>query len=207
MPSMMYLIRHGATAANLVQPARLQGRNNPPLDVIGVRQSKLTSHALSHIRFAASYCSPLIRARQTAELIAPYLEPQAVEALVECDVGRWEGVDWDTIRRDDAEAYARYMANPATVPYPGGENFTDVWFRTKPAMEQLFVRHAGGTFLVVSHHVINRVFLAMALGLELRQARNVMLDNCGISIVIRDGPEQRVVTINSTVHLGQHLYN
>jgi broad specificity phosphatase PhoE len=197
----MYLIRHGATAANLEHPARLQGRNDPPLDDVGVRQSELTSHALLHVRFAASYCSPLIRARHTAALIAPYLQPQPVEALIECDVGRWEGVDWDTIRRDDSEAFARYMADPATIPYPGGENFTDVRDRTKSMFEQLMTQHLGAPFLVVSHHVINRVFLALTLGLELRQARNVILDNCGISIVRRDKNEQRVVTVNSTIHL------
>lgn len=201
MRSVMYLVRHGATAANLQKPARLQGRNDVPLDQVGIRQSEATGMALAHIRFAGCHTSPLLRARQTAALIAPYLKPEPIEALIECDVGRWEGIDWDTILRDDFETYTRYMADPATVGYPGGENFTDVWNRTEPVFDELFQRYQEQTFLVVSHHVVNRVFLAKALGLELRQGRNVMLDNCGISIVTRDDKEQRVVTVNSTIHL------
>ena len=38
--TVLYLIRHGATDANLAVPARIQGRNtNPALAAIGVRQA------------------------------------------------------------------------------------------------------------------------------------------------------------------------
>lgn len=201
MPSTLYLIRHGATADNLLQPPRLQGRNDMPLDAVGVNQSKKTAQSVARIRFAACYCSPLRRAVQTAALIAPYLKPQPIDALIECDVGRWEGVDWDTIQRDDREAFNQYMADPGEVPYPGGESFGGVWARTQPVFEGLFQRHPQETFVVVSHHVVIRIFLALTLGLELRRARNVSLDNCGVSIVVADHQQRRVMTLNSTIHL------
>jgi broad specificity phosphatase PhoE len=197
----MYLVRHGATAANLMKPAKLQGRNDTPLAAIGVRQATLTADALQHVKFAAAYCSPLQRAKQTAELIAPDLKPDSVEALIECDVGQWENVDWDTIHRDFASEFTQYMADPSTFGYPCGENFEDVWKRIEPAMTGILERHRGETVLVVSHHVVNRVYLSQILGLPLRLGRNVALDNCGISVVTSDQNTLRAVTINSTIHL------
>jgi len=203
MTSTMYLVRHGATAANLQKPARLQGRNDSPLDDIGVQQARQTGDTLKSQSFAAAYCSPLLRAHQTAELIAPYLKSEPIAALIECDVGRWENVDWNTIHRDFADEYAQYMADPSTFGYPGGENFTDVWKRIEPAFAELFRRHAGETFLVVSHHVVNRVYLSQVLGLPLKMGRRVSLDNCGVSIVAGDAAGPRIITVNSTLHLVQ----
>ncbi len=201
MRTLMYLVRHGATAANLMVPAKLQGRNDTPLDAIGIRQAEVTGQALQHVRFAAVYCSPLQRARQTAELIAPYLKPQPVEELIECDVGRWENVDWDTIHRDFAAEFQQYMADPSTFGYPGGENFTDVWRRIEPAFDAIYQRHVGMNILVVSHHVVNRVYLSQVLGLPLRQGRKVTLDNCGISVVAHTDSGLQSMTVNSTIHL------
>lgn len=199
----MYLVRHGSTPANLAKPARLQGRSDVPLDPIGVRQAEATRDALQSVAFAAAYSSPLIRARRTAEIIAPHCSVQPVDAITECDVGRWENVDWDAIRRDDAVAYARYMADPGTVGYPGGENFEQVLARVAPAIDELFRRHVGEAFLVVSHHVVNRTFLAATLGLPMSLGRAVALDNCGVSVVIEESGRRRVKSLNQTLHLGR----
>lgn len=201
MRTLMYLVRHGATEANLARPARLQGRSDVPLAAFGVGQAEATRDALSHRQFVAAYTSPLLRARQTAEIIAPYLKPQSLDAIRECDVGRWEGLDWDAIRRDDADAYARYMENPAKHGYPGGETFTDVLARTTPAFTQLFRKHQGQAFLVVSHHVVNRTYLAATLGLPNQAGRSIALDNCGISVVVQTAERTRVKMWNATVHL------
>jgi broad specificity phosphatase PhoE len=129
------------------------------------------------------------------------LTPQPVAELIECDVGRWEGIDWLTIRTSDAEAYERYMANPAKHGYPGGETFAEVQERANAAIEDLLIRHEGKGILVVAHHVVNRIYLAQLLGLPIAQARRVSLDNCGISIVMREGSRTWVNTLNASFHL------
>src|SRR5437868_8480648 len=105
MKTVLYLLRHGATEANLARPARLQGRrHNPPLARLGVRQAEATRDFLAGSRLDHCYTSPLLRAVQTAAIVVgPHgLSPQPLEDLTECDVGRWEGLDWQTIRRLDA---------------------------------------------------------------------------------------------------------
>src|SRR4051794_9963323 len=204
MRTTLYLIRHAATAANLATPARLQGRRtDPPLAPAGVRQAEATRDLLAARPVRACYCSPLLRATQTAAVIAaPHgLTPAPLAALTECDVGEWEGLDWETIRGRDREAYRRYMADPAAVPYPGGESFADVYARAAPALDRLLADHAGQILLVVAHHVVNRTYLAALLGLPVRLARRVSLDNCGVSVVTGEGGTTAVSTVNATFHL------
>lgn len=200
----LYLIRHGATEANLARPARIQGRrHNPPLARLGVRQAEATRDFLAIRPIDHCYTSPLLRAVQTAAIVAaPHgLSPQPLDALTECDVGRWEGLDWQTVRYLDAEGYQRFHANPAQHGYPGGESFADVHARVGPAIEGLLQAHAGESVLVVAHHVVNRTYLAGLLGLTPDQARQVTLDNCGISVVVRDGTQTTVTTLNAAFHL------
>ena len=204
MTTVLYLLRHAATDANLARPARLQGcRHDPPLARLGVRQAEATRDFLAIRPIDHCYSSPLIRAVQTAAIVAaPHgLSPQPLHALTECDVGRWEGLDWQAIRARDADAYHRYMQNPAEDGYPGGESFADVHRRASAALEELLSRHASQAVLVVAHHVVNRTYLAALLGLPVGRARQLTLDNCGISVVLRDGDATTVSTLNAAFHL------
>src|SRR5579859_4756073 len=109
--TILYLIRHGATEANLAKPARLQGRrSNPPLARLGIRHAEVTRDYLPVRAIDHCYCSPLLRAVQTAAIVAkPHgVVPEPLAALTECDVGRWEGLDWQTIRYLDADGYKRF---------------------------------------------------------------------------------------------------
>ena len=73
--------------------------------------------------------------------------------------------------------------------------------RVYPALEELMRIHASRSVLVVAHHVVNRTYLAKLLGLTPGQARQVILDNCGISVVVRNGEETQVSTLNAAFHL------
>lgn len=204
MKTTLYLLRHAATDANLAQPYRLQGRNhNPPLAQLGVRQAQMTRDFLAIRPIDACYCSPLLRAVQTAEIITrPHgLRPVPLEALTECDIGRWEGLDWHTVQQTDAAAHQLFLSDPAQNGYPEGESLADVHLRASAAIEELLQQHAGDSILVVSHHVVNRTYLAGLLGLPMKQARQVSLENCGISVVVRDGAKTTVNMLNASFHL------
>jgi broad specificity phosphatase PhoE len=203
-PTVLYLIRHGATEANLARPPRIQGRrHNPPLARLGVRQAEATRDLLAIRPIDHCYTSPLLRAAQTAAIVAaPHgLTPEPLEALTECDVGRWEGLDWPAVRAQDAEDYRRFHADPGAFGYPGGESLRAVHERVAPALEKVLARHAGSSVLVVAHHAVNRTYLAGLLGLTPGQARQVTLDNCGVSVVVRRAGQTAVATLNASFHL------
>jgi broad specificity phosphatase PhoE len=204
MRTTLYLLRHAATDANLAQPARLQGRRDDrPLAPLGLRQAAATRDFLAVRPIDACYTSPLQRAKETAAIVAaPHgLKPIVLDELTECDVGAWEGLDWATVRNRDPEAYRQYMADPASFAYPGGESFSDVFARASDALDRIMAKHAGQTILAVTHHVVTRTYLAAMLGLPLRQARSVALENCGISVVVRTGDIATVSTLNAAFHL------
>jgi broad specificity phosphatase PhoE len=73
--------------------------------------------------------------------------------------------------------------------------------RVTAAVEELFSRHAGHALLVVAHYDVGRVYLAGLLGLSADQAEQVQLDNCGISVVVRDEHSTTVNTLNASFHL------
>lgn len=204
MKTVMYLLRHGATEANLAKPARLQGRrHDPALARLGIRQAEATRDFLAGRTIDYCFCSPLLRAVQTATIVAaPHgLSPIPLEGLIECDVGRWEGLDWQAIRYLDAETYHRYHENPAVHGYPGGESFADVHDRVAKTLDNLLTTNAGKTMLVIAHHVVNRTYLANLLGLTIDRARQVSLENCGISVVTREEDKTKVSTLNAVFHL------
>jgi broad specificity phosphatase PhoE len=204
----VYLIRHGATAANRADPYRLQGRaTDLPLDELGRAQARRAAGALADagVRPSAVFASPLLRAFETARIVAePHgLGTLAVPELTEADVGRWEGLTWDEARARDPEHYARFHDDPGTTPYPGGESFAEVAARVAPAVARLATAHPGGTIVVVGHNVVNRAYLAGPLGLPIRLARTIQQANGGISLVEYDDPgaPPRVVTLNACLHL------
>ncbi len=204
MQTILYLLRHGATEANLARPYRLQGRRiDSPLAPLGVRQAERARDWLASQSVRQCYSSPLLRAVQTADIIAaPHgLAVQTIPALTECDVGVWEGLTWDEIRERDAEACRRFEEDPGLHGYPGGESYRRVAERVVPIFEQLLECHVGNGLVVVAHHVVNRVYLAGLLGLPPGRAKEVTLDNCGISTVIREGQRTWVEQLNAVAHL------
>jgi len=205
---MLYLIRHGATDNNLLQPPRLQGRRlDAPLSVIGRRQAEATAAFLAAVPLAAVYCSPLLRARQTAEAIAARhgLDPREVPELSECDVGRWEGRTWPEIEREEPEAYHRFQADAYTHGYGGGENLRQVAERVTPALQRLLAENAPRPFAVVAHNVVNRVYLGQLLEVPPARLRGVPQENCGINVLRTHGGQAKVLTINSVFHLSEQL--
>ena len=123
---MIYIIRHGQTELNNRQ--LLQGRSNHPLNEAGIAQGREAASLLKDVSFSAVYSSPLQRAVQTAELVAPGVIPVMDERLVEMDYGPYEGMD---LRNPAPEVLAFFM-DFAGQPAPEG-------------MEQLesVVRRAG----------------------------------------------------------------
>src|SRR5207247_10796865 len=97
MRTILYLLRHGATEANLAHPPRLQGRRlDSPLAKLGVRQAEATRDFLGIRPIDHCYSSPLRRAMQTASIVdAPHdLAPQPIDDMVDCAVGQMEDFVW-----------------------------------------------------------------------------------------------------------------
>lgn len=203
-PSTLYLVRHGATDANLRRPYVLQGRGiDLALNATGAGQAERVAGLLGEKKLAAVYSSPMRRAIETARAIADRrgLEVAVHEELIECNVGRWEGLSWDGIREQFPAEYEDFQRDPSRFPYFGGETYTDVARRAVPLLEQLLERHPGQEFVVVAHNIVNRVAVATFLGLDLARAKEIHQANTGVNVIRRENGRPQLVTLNSTFHL------
>lgn len=204
MPTRLILVRHGATAINLQRPYRLQGRVlDPDLADLGRRQSQAACEALRHLSVNAVYASPLKRAMQSARIVA---EPHRVQvqpqpALAEADVGQWEGLTWEEAKGRDPDAYERFMADPGSHPYAGGECMQDVLDRVSPGFRRLMAQHPQQTIVVVAHNGVNRTYCCHLLGLPLSRVRGIPQANGAVNVIESDGTDVSLVTLNSTLHL------
>ena len=203
--SILYLVRHGATDANLKRPYVLQGRGiDLPLNATGTRQAEQVADFLAQKPITIVYSSTMRRAIATARAIAARRRIEVVtrEELVECNVGRWEGLSWDAIRNQFPREYEDFQRDPSQFPYLGGETYSDVARRAVPVLEELLERHRGERFVVVAHNVVNRVAVATFLGLELARAKDIHQSNCGVNVIRRENGRTQLLTLNSAFHLG-----
>ncbi|HEY2251143.1 MAG TPA: histidine phosphatase family protein [Planctomycetaceae bacterium] len=202
----LYLVRHGATEANERIPYVLQGNAmDLPLSAAGERQAQAVADFLPQFPIKHVYSSGMLRARQTAQAIARRLDlsPGVAAELHECNVGEWEGLDWKTIKERFPEAHRKFVDNPAENAYLGGESYSDVLRRTKPAFERLLDAHAGESIAVVAHNVVNRAFLSHLLGLDPRMAPKIAQANCCVNLIRRRaGQRMELLTLNGVFHLG-----
>ena len=204
----LYLVRHGATDANLRQPYVLQGRGmDLPLNETGRRQAQCVRKLFERTAVAAVYSSPLRRALETAQAIAePHrLDVAAIDALIECDVGRWEGMAWDQIRRDFPQEYEDFQRDPSQFPYLGGESYRDVSLRALPVLADLLERHAGRSIIAVAHNVVIRACAATFLGIPLARAKDVNQNNGGVNVLRRENGRTDLMTLNSVFHIEDDL--
>ena len=124
-----------------------------------------------------------------------------VEKLIEADVGTWEGRDWGEIEQTEPDAYRRFMDDPSSNAYVGGESFADVAARVIPEFEALLNRHSGQSIVAVGHNVVNRTYLATILNVPMRRAREIIQTNCGVNIIRRRRGRDQLLTANAVFHL------
>jgi broad specificity phosphatase PhoE len=202
--TLMYLVRHGATDANLQRPYILQGRGiDHALSETGRNQAIAVAGFLESFSIQHIYSSEMCRAVETAVIIAARhnLEVSQIETLGEVDVGDWEGLSWESIMQDFPEEYQRFMDDPATHAYIGGESYGDVHRRVRPVIQQLLEEHIGKTVLVVAHNVVNRVILADLLGIKIRKAKDITQANTGVNVIRHRNGETELLTLNAHFHL------
>ena len=143
------LVRHGETDDNAAR--RFQGRLDTPLNAHGRAQSEALALQLRGEGLRALYSSPLLRALETARIVAAAtgLEPILDERLVEADAGAWSGRMIADILADEREGYERWRTADPTFRFPGGESVAEQAQRIAAALADV----AAGPLpaLVVTH--------------------------------------------------------
>ena len=151
----LYFVRHGESIANLLREFSNSGIKHP-LTERGVEQARTLAQKLSGIPFDVIYSSPVLRAMQTAQVVAEQLHVPVVvtEALREWSVGIYEGTTdpegWDLHRKVQEDWY---FHNKPESKMPGGESFHEIRDRFIPFIENLVQKNKNTdrNILCVAH--------------------------------------------------------
>jgi broad specificity phosphatase PhoE len=159
-----YFVRHGQSEWNAI--GRFQGQWDSDLSEIGRRQAHTTGRLLAGHDIRAIVASPLDRARQTAEIVAEYVDAPVSydERIKEWHCGEWSGHLREDVMRRWPEAWAARLADPFHYRGPGCENYPDMFQRAAPFVEELRAREEP-RIAVVSHGMIGKVIVSILLGL------------------------------------------
>ena len=143
---MIYVVRHGETEWNAIN--KVLGRTDIPLNAKGLEQAHELARSLKDLKIVVFLCSPLCRARQTADAVSDELgiRYKIDERLIEVDFGVFEGIN--RFDRKYQAAKREFFAR-----YPDGESFFDLAARVFPLIKEL----DGANALLVTHGGICRM--------------------------------------------------
>ncbi len=160
------IVRHGESEAN--RQGIFQGWYDSPLDDNGRRQAALAAEYLKGRKFDAVYCSDLLRARETLQIILKFhpdsCEPVFTEKLREWHLGVLEGRLQKDLLKEHSALMSAFLREDGDPQAPEGESRSQFQQRVSELFLEAAKAHPGGTILVCTHGgVFQRVF-RMAAG-------------------------------------------
>jgi broad specificity phosphatase PhoE len=176
--TMLVLIRHGETDWNV--EGRYQGQADPPLNKRGLSQAAELAKRLSSVRLDRIYSSPLLRASQTAEILA---EHQRVTLHMEPRFMEIHQGDWQTrLRSEIEELYPELFKSWETTPWevcpPEGETLPQVQERVHAAVDEIVSCHPDERVGIVSHRIpIALIKLRYQEGMDRDIVRRLQMPN------------------------------
>jgi broad specificity phosphatase PhoE len=135
-----------------------------PLDELGREQAlELAERALSY-GFAVLWCSPLLRARETADAVAAKtgLTPREDARLMETDAGDWTNRSFADVSAEAPELFAAFANADPDFAFPGGESFVQQEQRVGAALDDVEAGELPA--LVVCHGMVIRAALSVRIG-------------------------------------------
>jgi probable phosphoglycerate mutase len=184
----LLLARHGETDWN--RDRRFQGHADPPLNDAGREQARALAEELAGERIDFVYTSDLVRAHETAEIVAARLGADVVarSELREIDVGDWEGLTWPEIEERHPEGARSWHEHGHG--WKSGETYDQLGERIIAALRRIAADHPAQRVLVVGHGGTVRVTRAFIEGSSVADSRrrSPAIGNCEVfRVVAEDG--------------------
>lgn len=180
----LYFVRHGENRANLTREFSHR-KIDYPLTDRGIEQARQTAAYFQDQGIAAIYASPLLRAAQTARIIAEplSLDVTLVEAFREINVGMLEDeppseANWALHDR----IYEAWFAGRSHERFPGGEDHTTLLARMAAGLREVTRGRSGERLLVVAHGgILAATINALCTNFRIETIAAARIPNCAIS--------------------------
>jgi len=193
----LYLIRHGQSQGNIryTQGFGLEaGKLGTPLSDEGIKQAQQLANNLKYISVGAIYSSPLLRAKQTAEILAKDKNIEIIynNNLRERDRGNLNGNSESEVR----QTYKALYGDPNVLSisemwnyqlYSDMETALTAVERFINVLIEIVINNEGKTVLVISHGNVIRSFLVKIGYAAFKQIPQDSLENTGYVKIETDG--------------------
>lgn len=184
----LYMMRHGETDWN--KKHLWQGQTDIPLNAKGRYVAELTREGMKEIHLDIAFCSPLCRAKETAEIVLRGRNVPLIvdERIIEMGFGPLEGKDM----RDVTDETRIFFEHPEQYVVPeDAEGFDEVLAREKSFLDELVANPAYQDYnvLIATHGAALRGLMAVLEEKPIeRYWEGGVHKNCGMTIVdICDG--------------------
>ncbi|WP_433676830.1 histidine phosphatase family protein [Microbacterium gorillae] len=186
MTHWIYMVRHGE------QQDAEYGLDDGPLSARGRRQAELIAERLSGVPFDAVSHSPLVRAAETARVIAdrmPAIDPQPNALLFDCvPTGMTE---------DTPASYESFFGSITDAETEAGHA------QMSDAVGEFLVRKPGDVHeLLITHNFVIAWFVREVLGAPEWRWMTLNQANCGLTVLAqKPGRPWTLVSHNDLAHL------
>ena len=176
---MLYIIRHGKTDWNAA--FKLQGRTDIQLNEEGREMALKAAEEAKDIHFDICFSSPLLRAKETAQIILNDREIPIVcdNRLMEMCFGEYEGIE-RSFDIKDCPINLLFKDPVNYVADKGAESFEELFKRTGDFLEKKIypLLKEGKDILIVGHGAMNCSIVSQIRGYDLAHFWDGMTDNC-----------------------------
>ena len=176
---MLYIIRHGKTDWN--QKYKLQGRTDIPLNEEGIEMARQACERYKDVHFDVCYCSPLTRARQTAELLLEGRDVPVIydDRLLEMGFGIYEGTEY-VYDKPDCPVRELFFHPEKYKAEGGAESLQDLFARTGSFLEEVAypMVKEGRDVLIVGHGAMNSSIICQVNHRTMAELWEVGIENC-----------------------------
>ncbi len=200
---LLYLTRHGETIWNRL--GKTQGIQDTSLTDLGrIQAKKLGQQLKKNNNINAIYCSDLLRARETAEIIGKEIsiEPTSSPLLREVAFGNWEGLSIPEIEEQYPGQLARWR-NELTFAPEGGESLLAVQDRIVSFIKMIKEKHhdSDDNILIVSHAATTKVIILSLIGIPLSLLTHFKISQASLSLLNVQQDGSSIIYLNDTCHL------
>jgi alpha-ribazole phosphatase len=172
----IFLARH-AKPDSPDDEKRFLGQTDNALSAEGLMQAENLARELAKHQISAIYSSDLLRASQTASIIAAKfnLPVKTEKRLREIHMGDWENLTFAEVRSKYLNEYDKRGKDLARYRRPGGESFTDVRDRALAGFNEI-VLSSTGNVVVVAHAGVNRVILCGLISVPIQDMFTIKIN-------------------------------
>lgn len=182
---MLYIMRHGKTDWNALY--KLQGRVDISLNDEGRQMAIEAGKAAANIHFDICYCSPLIRAQETAKLFLQDRDVPIItdNRLIEMAFGEYEGTE-NCYNHPEWAVYNLFKDPVNYKADKGAESFEQLYERTGSFLKEtaLPLVKQGKDVLIIGHGAMNCSIVNQVTNTPLEKFWDCGIGNCELKRLI-----------------------